>query len=573
METAGREPLQASPGAQTAPRTGSGLLGALADIAAVTGDAHTVRDVVARSAPLARRALDADALSIGFWERGTGVLRILINDGYLACGRENFPIDETYRASEYPLLAIMDSDGRGHVDSLDDPDIDPGEAELLKADGMRHAVAVPVRVAGRVWGELYAARRPGRERFCEKDREAAVTVAAQIAAGIGQVRHLERVSRLAYEDPLTGLANRRAIDDHLDRAMEQHHSTGIPVSMVVCDVNDLKGVNDEKGHEAGDRLLMAVADAMSLAAASVRGALVGRLGGDEFCILIVGSSLAAAVEVANEVCRRSRELGGAGVACGVASTEDTGGYDVSSPSKLFRLADAAQYRAKRAALAVPVVAGWAVRGDTDPGGEDDPTAAGPRPTVERRGLRSRGIDASRALADGLAGLDLLAQRGNEPGGQTARAQEALTAIADVVARLVDASGWWLSRADLPARSLVTVANAMPRYSGEAAPWHREKAQVGATFDLDDYPMTDAAVRGGFFTIEVGRAGNDPAEELLVVASRSIGMVAAGASMGDVGWLLEIYADELSSSFEGAGPVLRALMATALASVAQVCITS
>ncbi|GAA3087272.1 hypothetical protein GCM10020254_34690 [Streptomyces goshikiensis] len=87
------------------------------------------------------------------------------------------------------------------------------------------------------------------------------------------------------------------------------------------------------------------------------GALVARLGGDEFCLVSVGPSADEVVRVTEEVCLRAAGLElGEGVACGVASTGDPIGV-VKSSRRLFRLADAAQYKAKAARCVQPVVAG------------------------------------------------------------------------------------------------------------------------------------------------------------------------------------------------------------------------
>ena len=96
---------------------------------------------------------------------------------------------------------------------------------------------------------------------------------------------------------------------------------------------------------------------LSLCGAMLPGALAARLGGDEFCLLAVGPPADEVVEAAVELCRRAAELElGEGVACGVASTEDPIG-PVRSGRRLFRLADAAQYRAKAVRADKPVVAG------------------------------------------------------------------------------------------------------------------------------------------------------------------------------------------------------------------------
>jgi diguanylate cyclase (GGDEF)-like protein len=158
------------------------------------------------------------------------------------------------------------------------------------------------------------------------------------------------------------------------------------VSLAVCDLNGLKRVNDTRGHAVGDRLLERFGSVLSLCGAMLPGALAARLGGDEFCLLAVGPPADAVVKVADELCRRAAELElGEGVACGVASTGDPIG-PVRTARRLFRLADAAQYRAKALRAVRPVVAGRA--------GPDDPVVrlADQPPherAAERRSFRGR----------------------------------------------------------------------------------------------------------------------------------------------------------------------------------------
>lgn len=239
---------------------------------------------------------------------------------------------------------------------------------------------------GRAWGELYVARPAGAAVFGRADADFATVLAAVVAAGIAQAERLEEARRLAYTDALTGLANRRAVDVKLEEAVESHRADGTVVSLVVCDLNGLKRVNDTCGHAVGDRLLERFGSVLSLCGAMLPGALAARLGGDEFCLLAVGPSADEVVKAAGELCRRAAELElGDGVACGVASTEDPIG-PVRSARRLFRLADAAQYRAKALHAGRPVVAGR--------GGPDDPVmrladAPSPQAASERRRFRGR----------------------------------------------------------------------------------------------------------------------------------------------------------------------------------------
>ena len=108
---------------------------------------------------------------------------------------------------------------------------------LLHTLGKSSCLGVPILLEGRIWGELFATRSEDQPAFTDDDLEYASAVSAQVAAGIAQGQHLEQVARLAYTDALTGLANRRAIDDRLDRAMDLHRSDGVVVSMIVVDVN------------------------------------------------------------------------------------------------------------------------------------------------------------------------------------------------------------------------------------------------------------------------------------------------------------------------------------------------
>ncbi|MEV2198657.1 diguanylate cyclase [Streptomyces fradiae] len=227
----------------------------------------------------------------------------------------------------------------------------------LRRRGRGSCVIAPIVLHGRAWGELYVARPAGAPVFDRADADFATVLASVVAAGLAQTERLEEVRKLAFTDPLTGLANRRAVDARLDEAVERHLADGSVVSLLVCDLNGLKDVNDTHGHAVGDRLLERFGSVLSCAGARLPGALAARLGGDEFCLVAVGPEADEVVAVADELCVRAGELEfGQGVACGVASTGDPIG-PVRSARRLFRLADAAQYRAKAARSPKPVVAG------------------------------------------------------------------------------------------------------------------------------------------------------------------------------------------------------------------------
>lgn len=344
-------------------------LTAVVELAQAMAAAQTPRDVARAAAAGARVAIGGSFAAVSVWDRARGRLRVLVNDGELAPGEEQFPEDETYPVHDFPeiteFLHERWAGGEGPqawVETAEGPR--PGDGSYchqrvaaLRRRGRGSCVVAPIVLHGRAWGELYVARGAGAPVFQRGDAEFATVLAAVVAAGVAQNERLEEVRRLAFTDPLTGLGNRRAVDIRLDEALECHRADGTVVSLVVCDVNGLKRVNDEHGHAAGDRLLERFGSLLSLCGAMLPGALVARLGGDEFCLLAVGPSADEVVRTADELCSRAADSGlGDGVACGVASTGDPIG-PVPSARRLLRLADAAQYRAKAARASKPVVAG------------------------------------------------------------------------------------------------------------------------------------------------------------------------------------------------------------------------
>ena len=99
---------------------------------------------------------------------------------------------------------------------------------------------------------------------------------------------LEEVTRLSTYDPLTKLCNRRAFDEQARRAWTAATREQVPLAIMICDLDHFKRVNDEYGHQAGDKVLVATAEAL---VASVRPTdVVARFGGEEFVILLSGLS-------------------------------------------------------------------------------------------------------------------------------------------------------------------------------------------------------------------------------------------------------------------------------------------
>lgn len=173
---------------------------------------------------------------------------------------------------------------------------------------------------------------------------------SSIARDITEILAMEeRLTHLALHDPLTGLPNRRLFFDRLDVALARAARLPTPIGVFLLDVDDFKMVNDDLGHEAGDQLLIAIAERLT---GCVRVSdTVCRLGGDEFCVLIEqiadeAEALKMATRLRESVAQAIR-LGDRDLRIGssigvVLATCARDGSDV-----LLRQADAAMYEAKR----------------------------------------------------------------------------------------------------------------------------------------------------------------------------------------------------------------------------------
>jgi diguanylate cyclase (GGDEF)-like protein len=324
-------------------------LRALIDVAAVAAGAYRLEEVLELAAERALEALGGSSLAISRWEQDAGVVRTLVNVGELGPGEERFPKDETYSVEDYPSMGFL-REGGSSLAAIDDPDSDPAQRELLKRLGKEASLSVPMMLHGEPWGELEVMTAPGRPRVTRDDETFLRAIADVLVGAIHRAELFAQIEALAYTDSLTGLASRRAVETALEEACDAPSGPGSP-AIVLCDIDDLKQVNDSGGHAAGDRALCRAAEALVAAAAPHDDAVVGRFGGDEFCVLLPSGSAEDARAVALEAVSRLDAEGGERISCGVAARSD----QATRPAELLRAADEAQYSAKRAGQSVDVV--------------------------------------------------------------------------------------------------------------------------------------------------------------------------------------------------------------------------
>jgi diguanylate cyclase (GGDEF)-like protein len=182
-------------------------------------------------------------------------------------------------------------------------------------------------------------------------RQLAVTVAEHIALAVANVSLREALRAEAVRDPLTGLYNRRYMQEFLDRELLSARRKGRPLAVMMLDLDHFKRYNDNFGHAAGDAALAAVGQTLLR---SVRAEDIAcRYGGEEFTLILPECSLIQATVRAEAIRSRQQEYRGQAdgqptdrltISIGVAAFDET----TDRVNLLLKFADDALYQAKRA---------------------------------------------------------------------------------------------------------------------------------------------------------------------------------------------------------------------------------
>ncbi|MEN3308603.1 MAG: hypothetical protein V7603_4805 [Micromonosporaceae bacterium] len=229
---------------------------------------------------------------------------------------------------------------------------DQGRAEL-REHSVKDVIVVPLRSGTAVIGCLEVSGRMGDyATFTEDDVRLLETVAAQAAVAVENTRLVDRLRFDAHHDALTGLPNRRRMLAALEEAVKVR-APGEVVAALEFDVAGLRDVNDSLGHTAGDTLLAEVA--RRLRALAPPAALVARVGGDEFIVMLRMPSAEAAMDLAGELRQGLQDpmpIGSLSLdvdaAVGIVIHPDHG----SEPATLLQRADVATHAAKAMSSAV-----------------------------------------------------------------------------------------------------------------------------------------------------------------------------------------------------------------------------
>jgi diguanylate cyclase (GGDEF)-like protein/PAS domain S-box-containing protein len=212
-----------------------------------------------------------------------------------------------------------------------------------------HWLGVPLCSQGAAVGALVVQSYSDATRYTETDKELLQFVSTQVAAAIERKQAEQRLHHIARHDPLTDLANRDLFHQQFEAALENVSRFGGNLALLYIDLDKFKQVNDRYGHHTGDLLLCEVAQ--RIRGHLREGDVVGRMGGDEFVVLLcrlqsvadsiqVAEKLRAAINLPFQLADRTLH---ASTSVGVATYPRHG----HTSRDLTRAADAAMYQVKK----------------------------------------------------------------------------------------------------------------------------------------------------------------------------------------------------------------------------------
>jgi len=210
-------------------------------------------------------------------------------------------------------------------------------------------LGIPLKFGNTVVGVMSISRTITGE-FSASDLSFLNLLAEQAAVAISNARIHARVSREAKSDTLTGLPNRRALDQHLEEELHSAHRTGYSFATVMMDLDGFKAINDEYGHPVGDEVLQVLFNYLAQGLRSSD--FLARYGGDELTLVLHQSDMSATKLVTDKILEKLKK--------NVFTLPDGKKLDISmsggialypihgqTASQLLRAADEALYRAKK----------------------------------------------------------------------------------------------------------------------------------------------------------------------------------------------------------------------------------
>lgn len=263
----------------------------------------------------------------------------------------------TLSGEEFPALECWGiRRGRAHLSDATNSDV---RCLHLRERESSSALCVPLSARGDTVGALYFEEAEGGAAL-DNARTYVELIAENLALAIANLQLRDRLANLAVRDPLTGLLNRRSLDENLADLMQEERDD--PTALMMIDIDHFKRFNDQFGHDAGDFVMSQVATIITNVAG--HGGIAHRYGGEEFAIIFREHDGAAALQKAEAIRHaietapidyQGQPLGTVTVSVGVATTEDN-----RPKATLMQRADAALLQAKSSGRNV-VVCDWSGR--------------------------------------------------------------------------------------------------------------------------------------------------------------------------------------------------------------------
>ncbi len=235
---------------------------------------------------------------------------------------------------------------------------DPSEANLARLLPTGTELMIPFDAAGERVGVLLLGARLNGLAYGRAERDLAATLAFAGAIALKNAELVERLQSAATTDQLTGLFNRRALEERLEAEISRSVRHQIRTTVAMIDLDRFKKVNDTLGHAAGDRYLVLVSQLLRRHVRTLD--VVGRLGGDEFLVILPMTNPAEAngfvqrvQQAFIEMVAENPEFGLGSLSIGIAEAPRDG----LTPVAVLAAADAALYSAKRRGGGAVVTAG------------------------------------------------------------------------------------------------------------------------------------------------------------------------------------------------------------------------
>jgi diguanylate cyclase (GGDEF)-like protein len=237
------------------------------------------------------------------------------------------------------------------VGNIENADMEPAPAE--RQYKTKSFISYPIRFGGRTIGILNVTDKTSGEKYDDVDLSLLEIIGPQVALALERAEWQERAKEfqlMSITDPLTGLLNRRYLQERLNEEVNRSKRYDYPMSFLMIDIDDFKNYNDLNGHQAGDQALQITAHCLKVALRSADVAC--RYGGEEFGILLPQTPLNEASVIAERMRQRvaetlyphgkSQPLGGVTISIGISSFYT----HIDTPELIIATADRALYYAK-----------------------------------------------------------------------------------------------------------------------------------------------------------------------------------------------------------------------------------